>query len=119
MALHATLTGRTTQARDPDWQPLLDFAPECIDDFMWMFEVETECGLRLQAYKHRWTRGYLHLSHDGRAFVYVEDGRDGDDALYREVDPLRLLTVVLEPRPGREPEWAIPPRARRRKRARA
>ena len=34
---------------------------------MWMFEVELEDGRKLHAYKHWWTRGYIHLTLDGRA----------------------------------------------------
>jgi hypothetical protein len=34
------IRGRTTQYESPEWQPLLDFAPEHVDDFMWMFELE-------------------------------------------------------------------------------
>lgn len=73
----------------PDWGPLLSLAPDCVDDFMWMFEVECDGGTRIHAYKHRWTRCYLHLSSDGRAFVYSGCGS------YREVAPLELLRQVL------------------------
>lgn len=51
-------------ARAPEWEPLLNFAPDHIDDFMWMYSVDLKDGTRLQAYKHYWTRRYLHL--DGR-----------------------------------------------------
>jgi hypothetical protein len=40
---------------EPEWQPLLDFAPDHVGDFMWMFAVELEDGRRLEAYKHRWS----------------------------------------------------------------
>jgi hypothetical protein len=32
-------------------------------------------GTRLQAYKHYWTRRYLHLDGEGNAWFYREDGR--------------------------------------------
>lgn len=57
---------------------------------MWMFDVELEDGRIVHAYKHYWTRGYLHLADDGTAFVYVDPKR------YREVDPEWLLEKVLE-----------------------
>ena len=74
---------------EPEWQPLLDFAPGHVDDFMWMFAVELEDGLRLDAYKHCWTRRYLHLTSKGRVFVYAEPHH------YREANPIWLLQLVL------------------------
>ena len=84
------IRGREAQCVSPEWQPLLDFAPEHIDDFMWMFEVELDRGSRLHAYKHYWTRRYIHLDHEGRAFAYC------GDELYQEVDPLGQLDLVLQ-----------------------
>jgi hypothetical protein len=85
--------GRFVQCETPTWQPLLDLAPEHLDDFMWMHEVELESGLRLHAYKHRSTRCYLHLDIEGRAFIYREDEP------YEEVDPEWLLKRALAGRP--------------------
>lgn len=73
----------------PEWEPLLNLAPDHVVDFMWMYAVELTDGTRLQAYKHYWTRDYLHLSEDGRAFVYVPKTR------YEEVNPPWLLMRVL------------------------
>lgn len=56
---------------------------------MWMGTVQLADGTRLQLYKHYWTRGYLHLSEDGRAFVFVPKTR------YEEVNPPWLLMRVL------------------------
>lgn len=42
----------THQYDKPEWAPLLELAPDHIDDFMWMSEVELESGLRLHIYKH-------------------------------------------------------------------
>jgi hypothetical protein len=53
--------GTSTRKYEPGWEPLLELAPEHIDEFMWMFEVELESGLRLHAYKHIETRKYLHI----------------------------------------------------------
>lgn len=91
----------TSQYDKPDWDPLLELAAEHVEEFMWMFEVELESGLRLHAYKHIDTRKSLHLDKEGRAFVYIwpEDTRDDDEpGSYREVDPKRLLDLVLERR---------------------
>jgi hypothetical protein len=83
------IPGKSTQYKEPDWQPLLDMAPHHVDDFMWMHEVELEDGTRLHAYKHYWTRRYMHLSSDRRAFVY----REG--SLYEEVAPCWLFDLAL------------------------
>lgn len=83
------------QGGEPNWEPLLELAPEEIDDFMWMFEVELEDGAMVQAYKHWWTRRYLHLDFAGRAFIFLDSG------LYEEVDPAELLVVVLNRRESR------------------
>ena len=83
----------------PEWEPLLELAPDHIDDFMWMFEVELESGLRLHAYKHVETRKYLHLDKEGRAFVYLWSDQEvpEEDPGYREVDPQCMLKEVLRP----------------------
>ncbi|MGN6557182.1 MAG: hypothetical protein ACTHLH_04120 [Solirubrobacterales bacterium] len=74
---------------DPEWEPLLNFAPDHVIDFMWMYAVELTDGTRLQAYKHYWTRDYLHLDDEGRTFVYAEKER------YEEVNPPWLLRRIL------------------------
>jgi uncharacterized DUF497 family protein len=83
------------QGGEANWEPLLELAPEEIDDFMWMFEIELEDGAMVQAYKHWWTRGYVHLDFAGRAFVFTEEN------LYEEVDPGELLAAVLDGRESR------------------
>jgi hypothetical protein len=104
-----TLRGGEMQGGDPNWEPLLELAPEDIDDFMWMFQVELEDGAMLQAYKHWWTRRYVHLDFADRAFVFT-----GEDA-YEEVDPEELMTTVLKGREGRakivrQNDWVGPER---------
>jgi hypothetical protein len=71
------------------WAPLLQLAPDDIDDFMWMFEAELADGTPLQAYKHRWTRQYLFLDGEGRAFDEVRRDR------FEEVEPRLLLEEVM------------------------
>jgi hypothetical protein len=77
------------RAHEPEWEPLLNFAADHVGGFMWMYAVELTDGTRLQAYKHYWTRDYLHLDGDGRAFVYAANER------YEEVNPPWLLRQVL------------------------
>jgi len=83
-------------AREPEWEPLLNFAPDHVGDFMWMYPVQLTDGARLQAYKHYWTRDYLHLDNEGRTFIYAGNDR------YEEVNPpwtfRRTLQVELEER---------------------
>jgi len=91
---------RTNQYDTPNWEPLLELAPDHVEGFMWMFEVELESGLRLHAYKHWEARKYLHLDTEGRAFVYLEprDFEEDESASYREVDPELILREVLRSR---------------------
>src|ERR1700746_2331896 len=69
-----------------NWKPLVELAGKQAEDFMLMFDVELEDGPRLTAFKHWWTRGYIHLAVDGRAFAYEYDEGDGFDSpgWYRE-----------------------------------
>lgn len=86
------IRGRTLRVDAPEWEPLLNLAPDHVVDFMWMGTVQLTDGTRLQVYEHHWTRGCLHLSEDGRAFVFVPKTR------YEEVNPPWLLMRAL----GRE-----------------
>lgn len=79
----------------PDWRPLLDFVPDEVPEFMWMFRVDLIDGTVVEAYKHSWTRRYLHLDRCGRAYVFLGGGR------YEEADPASLLDEVLEGRKSR------------------
>lgn len=89
MAEPKPIRGRLLRVDAPEWEPLLSLAPDHVDDFMWMGTVQLTDGTRLQMYKHYWRRGYLHLSEDGRAFVFVPKTR------YEEVNPPWLLMRVL------------------------
>ena len=89
------IKGCPTRVSIPEWEPLFDLAPDHLSEFMWMFSVELSDGTRLQAYKHYWTRGYLHLDGDGRAFFFIWDESDDAEERYEEVDPERLLGLVL------------------------
>ncbi len=75
--------------RAPEWEPILNLAPDHVDDFMWMCAVELADGTRLQVYKHYWTRNVVHLDREGRAFVYLDLDR------YEEVESAWLLSRVL------------------------
>lgn len=65
-----------------------------------MCEIELKGGMRLHVYKHIDTRRYLHLTEDGRAFVFCwpadEDLFDKEKpSLYEEVDPRRMVDLVM------------------------
>lgn len=90
MARKRGIKGKWAKARAPEWEPLLDLAPAHLADFMWMDSVELSDGTRVQLYKHYWTRSYLHLDGDGRAFVYVDPNR------YEEESPAWMLARVLD-----------------------
>lgn len=81
--------GKSLDVRAPEWEPILNLAPDHVDDFMWMYAVELADGTRLQVYKHYWTRNSIHLDREGRAFVYLEPDR------YEEVETEWLLARVL------------------------
>jgi hypothetical protein len=60
---------RHTQHDKPEWKPLLDAVGERLaEGFMWMHEDALDDGSPLHAYKHYFTRRYLYLTEDGRAF---------------------------------------------------
>jgi hypothetical protein len=90
--------GKCINWSNPNWEPILHLARIYVDEFMWMCEIELRGGTRLQAYKHYWTRQYLHLDGEANAFAYR-----GDD-LYRRVpeEELRELfdRVVRRPDPA-------------------
>jgi hypothetical protein len=95
------IRGRILKVDAPEWEPLLHLAPDHVDDFMWMGTVQLTDGTRLQMYKHYWTRSYLHLSHDGRAFVFVPKTR------YEEVNPPWLLMRVLRQHIDLEQRYSV------------
>lgn len=84
------IKGEFLQCEEPEWEPLLELLKSQVDEFMWMHEVELRDGTRVHAYKHYWTRLYLHLTADGRAFVFCQDGR------YRRVDAREMLPRVVD-----------------------
>jgi hypothetical protein len=87
MAKKTVFKGESFSLTEPEWQPLLNLLA---GRFMCMFGVRLEDGRTVYAYKHSWTRGYIHLADDGTAFVYVDRDR------YREVEAEWLLEKVLE-----------------------
>jgi hypothetical protein len=63
-----------TEVDQPDWEPLERAVPAHLwGEFMWMYRIRPE-GRGIEAYKHRQTRRYLHLDHDGRAWQWKPDG---------------------------------------------
>jgi hypothetical protein len=95
------IRGKWLRIDAPEWEPLLNLAPDHVIDFMWMGTVQLVDGTRLQAYKHYWTRRYLHLSEDGRAFVFVPKTR------YEEVNPPWLLMRVLRKELDPEARYSV------------
>lgn len=89
MSSSKPIRGKRLRVDAPEWEPLLNLAPDHVAEFMWMGTIQLTDGTRLQMYKHYWRRGYLHLSEDGRAFVFVPKTR------YEEVNPPWLLMRVL------------------------
>lgn len=90
MARKRGIKGKFVDPWVPEWEPLLDLAPLHVADFIWMGAVELRDKTRVQMYRHYWTRYYLHLDGDGRAFVNVDAER------YEEIEPAWLLARVLD-----------------------
>jgi hypothetical protein len=93
------IRGRTLRNFErPDWGPLIELAPEYLDEFIWMFEVESGGGTLLHAYRHRETRRYLYLDQAKRAYVYLGDKRltADDDGLYRQVNSAWLIRLATD-----------------------
>jgi hypothetical protein len=92
MARTRTIRGVSTQGDTPEWGPLLALIGEQLTgDFMWMFEVTLANGTKLQAYKHYYTRCYVHLDPDGGAYVYERPSR------YRPYPVADVLAAVFLP----------------------
>lgn len=92
MASPRGIHGEIRQYQTPDWRPLekLLRSYDLCAHFMWMHDVELNDGTIVNAYKHRWTRRYFHLSGDGRAFLY------GSRELYRQVDLFSAIEEAFE-----------------------
>jgi hypothetical protein len=86
-----TITGEMGQGERPNWEPLEAMVGETLaGEFMWMFQVDLSDGTAVHAYKHIFTRRYLHLGEDGRTLAFTSSHR------YRTVDPFDLLMAVFE-----------------------
>lgn len=86
-----TIAGEMVQGDRPNWKPLeVMVGEELAGEFMWMFQVDLADGTAAHAYKHIWTRRYLHLGEDGRTFAFTSSGG------YRTVDPFDLLLAVFD-----------------------
>jgi hypothetical protein len=70
------LEGQLSQCREPEWGPLVEVVGERLAaGFMWMHEEALENGTSLHAYKHVFTRRYLLLTEDRRAYELSGCGR--------------------------------------------
>jgi hypothetical protein len=76
MGKNKTIAGELGQGDRPNWEPLEALVGTALaDEFMWMFQVDLADGTAVHAYKHIWTRRYLHVGEDGRTFVVTSSGR--------------------------------------------
>jgi hypothetical protein len=92
MTKSTTIAGEMGQGDRPNWEPLEAMVGEQLaGEFMWMFQVDLADGTAVHAYKHIFTRRYLHLGEDGRTLAFMRSGR------YRTVDPFDLLMAVSMP----------------------
>jgi hypothetical protein len=89
MAQKRRRRGDVTSWEDPVWEPLEKLLGVYVGYFMWMHALTLKDGTRIHAYKHCDTRRYLHLSDDGRTFVYEEED------FYLEVETLELVKRVM------------------------
>jgi hypothetical protein len=87
------LAGSELGTLRPDWRPLIELAPDEVPDFMWMFRDFLEDGIVVEAYKHSWTRQYVHLDSDGRGYVFLGGASRSS---YEEVDPQALFAEALQ-----------------------
>ena len=84
-----------TQCETPCWAPLeAAVGLELASDFMWMYEVELADGRKVQAYKHIYTRRYVHLGADGDAFAYESRQH------YRRIGAADAFDAVFAVLPG-------------------
>lgn len=80
------------QYEAPDWRPLARVVgEELLATFMWMHEVVTPLGRSFHAYKHIYTRRYVHVDLEGRAFLHLGGER------YLPVDLATVLELALRP----------------------
>lgn len=99
---------------EPNWDPLLHLARVYIDEFMWMFAVKLEDGTELQAYKHYWTRRYIHLDDKGHAFHFIwkaayDIGKGADEpSEYQEIPPEELARFFDQVIERHDPTRGIP-----------
>jgi hypothetical protein len=96
-----TFTGRSESIEKLDCEPLHTLVGlELCSQFMLMFDVHLSNGHTARAFKHRVTRGYLHLdrTEPGLAYWYTDTGR------YRLVDQATALIAVFRDLWRLEPE---------------
>jgi hypothetical protein len=86
------VTAHLAQTDHPEWGPLqLAVGEDLMWPWMWMCELRTRAGVAYHAYKHRWTRRYLHLGPRAEALEYVGDHR------YVRIELVDALEDALEP----------------------
>jgi hypothetical protein len=82
-----TFKGEMLRSENPSWAPLINLVGNQVEHFMWMFRSRAggrSSPARLQALV---TRRHIHLTLDGRAFVY-EHPEGGYDDPSRDYQPI-------------------------------
>ena len=78
--------GAVVGHHDPVWGPLERVVGlQLAGSFMWMHEVQLTGGTRIHAYKHRFSRRYLHLTPDGQAFRFEAPSRYRPSSLRADI----------------------------------
>lgn len=91
MSDNTSIAGDLGQGDRPNWEPLeAMIGEELAGEFMWMFQVDLADGMAVHAYKHIFTRRYMHIGEDGRTLAFTYSGR------YRPIDPFDLLMAVFD-----------------------
>jgi hypothetical protein len=96
MTTQPFVVGAWIRDDEPRWEPLeRAVGADLVDTFMWMFEVQTTDRHRFQAYKHISTRRYLHVDHQGGAYLYLGEVHSEDR--YRRVPLADAIELALRP----------------------
>ena len=84
--------GATVGHLDPVWGPLERVVGlQLAGSFMWMHEVQLTDGTRIHAYKHRFSRRYLHLTPDGQSFRFEAPSRYRPSNLRADIRSVFML----------------------------
>lgn len=79
MSSRKAIRGRILKTHAPEWEPLLNLAPDHVGDFMWMGTVQLTDGTRLQAYGLQLVNRYRSPVHPdvSQRVVFLGDDLEG------------------------------------------